>query len=232
MIALNRGLRPLAFVASHLFALWMRTLRVHFSMPDGSTRSAADYPMNGVIFALSERDLLATIPAVDHRDCHVLVAEGSDGDWAVAMTSRFGLHFVRGSSLTHGARALRSLNAALRNNEHPAAIFVDGPLGPAGSVKEGVVACAANTGRKIVPVAAAAHPCIVFRRSWAAHYLPLPFARVVIATADPISVVATASRSDYAIMSSAIAATLGRLRQLALQEVERKSVHPREVRAS
>jgi lysophospholipid acyltransferase (LPLAT)-like uncharacterized protein len=210
--------RPLVAAAGHLLATWLGTLRVRMALPDGSSVLPSQYEFQSLIFAITERDVLASLAVARGRSFRALVAEGRDGDWAVALAAPLGCTFVRGSSLHHGARALRALVRALNADPAPAVMIVDGPVGPAGEVKEGVVACAALTRRAIVPAAMAATGKIVFRGSWAAHYLPLPFARVVIAVGEPMSVRNGSSRAEDA---RALGNEIRRLREVALEEARR-----------
>jgi lysophospholipid acyltransferase (LPLAT)-like uncharacterized protein len=213
--------RPLVSAAGHLFANWLRTLRVRMALPDGSSVAPSQYDFRSLIFAITERDLLASLAVARGRSFRALVAEGRDGDWAVEFAAPLGCTFIRGSSLHHGARALRALVRALNTDTAPAVMVVDGPVGPPNEVKEGVVACAALTRRAIVPAAMAARGKIVFRGSWAAHYLPLPFARVVIAVGEPMCVGRGPSRAEVAENARAVGAELRRLREVALGEVRK-----------
>jgi lysophospholipid acyltransferase (LPLAT)-like uncharacterized protein len=83
---------------------------------------------------------------------------------------------------------LRGLIRELRESRLPLGMAVDGPLGPAGVAKEGVVACAAHTARPIIPTRASASPRFTFTRSWARHFLPLPFARIDFRLGPPVHV--------------------------------------------
>ena len=66
-------------------------------------------------------------------------------------------------------------------------VSVDGPRGPRGVVKPGVVEVARQTGAAIVPITAASNPHRVFS-SWDAFEMPAPFARVVVRYGEPVMV--------------------------------------------
>ena len=68
---------------------------------------------------------------------------------------------------------------------------------PAGVAKPGVLALARSTGSPLLPVAAAATPAWC-PRSWDRLLVPLPFARVRIVYADPLSVPADADSLEGA----------------------------------
>src|SRR5262249_45037650 len=138
------------------------------------------------IFAISERDLLVLPRMASEVDFTTLIAPGRDGDLTTAAAEALGLRVVRGSSRRAGREGFAALVDALRATRDPAAIVVDGPLGPAGEPKPGVLACAAATGRAVVPVGAAARRAIVITISWSKLFLPLPFTEVVIVCGTPI----------------------------------------------
>lgn len=215
MMRLTPVLRPFAQAAGHLFALWLRTLRVRVILADGTVISRRAFEAGEAIFAVSERDLLAVLPMVIGRTGHVLIAEGNDGDWAAALVAPLRCRIVRGSSLHDGLRALRVFIRSLNESEHPALIVVDGPLGPVGEVKEGIVACAAHTRRPVVPAATAAAARVVFRKSWAKHFLPLPWARVIIAVGPFVRVEEGASREQIRAHARFLSEEIQRLRGVA-----------------
>lgn len=208
MIGLPRAVRPLVTAVGHLFTLWLRTIRVRVLLPDGTTVPPLAYDRRNLIFAMTERDLLAIAAVSRRRPFATLIAEGNDGDWVAALAAPLGCRAVRGSSLRGGTAAMLELVRILTESDTPAVLAVDGPVGPAGVAKPGVLVCAERTQRAIVPIAAAATHAIVFR-SWASHYLPLPFSGVVIATGSPVRDTSTATLDQE----------LHRLRAVALSEV-------------
>jgi lysophospholipid acyltransferase (LPLAT)-like uncharacterized protein len=223
-MALTAAVRPFARAAGRLFALWLRSLRVRVQQADGTSVRRAEFVMGPSVYAISERDLLAMASIGEGRNAIVLADEGNDGDWAVALASALGCTFVRGSSLHHGVAAFRALIRALASSDAPAWLVVDGPVGPAGEAKPGVAACAALTGRPIVPVAAAAKWRIVFRRSWAGHFLPLPWSRVVIAAGAPMTIDRGASREQWDEVARTITIQLPELRSRAEHALEARAM--------
>ena len=79
------------------------------------------------------------------------------------------------------------------------AVTPDGPRGPAGVVKPGVVVAAQVTGVPIVPVAAVSSSSWRLR-SWDGFRIPKPFARVRIVYGVPLRVSGEVSRSAAAEM--------------------------------
>jgi lysophospholipid acyltransferase (LPLAT)-like uncharacterized protein len=162
--------------------LYCRALRIKLMLPNGELVPLRRYPFRRVIFAHSERIDLGIAPALLLAPFVVLLAPGRDGDRAALFLESVRCRVVRASTLHSGATGLRRLIRILRDHEGPAALSVDGPVGPAGAVKPGIISCAFHTGRPIIPLGAAARPCLVFRRSWSRIFLPLPGARVIIVT--------------------------------------------------
>ncbi len=122
----------------------------------------------------------------------VLASRSRDGEMVARYAARFGVAAIRGSSSRGGIVGLRSLVAAVQSGQD-VALVPDGPRGPRGQLKEGVVLLAALTGAPVVPLAVAAHPA---RRlaSWDAFLVPLPFARCALVLGEPLSVPRDADR--------------------------------------
>ncbi|HWC65480.1 MAG TPA: hypothetical protein VG777_05310, partial [Thermoanaerobaculia bacterium] len=111
--------------------------------------------------------------------------------------------------------ALRRLVAALSESDRPAGIVVDGPLGPPGVPKPGVLFCARETGRPIVPLGVAARGKIEFRASWSRIYLPLPGARIVIACGETVAVSSDETRGGMDRLGAELEARLASARVVA-----------------
>ena len=63
---------------------------------------------------------------------------------------------------------------------------VDGSRGPRGIVKPFVAALARGAGSPIVPVGIAARPAFVWPRTWDAHIVPIPHAKLAFVYRQPI----------------------------------------------
>jgi lysophospholipid acyltransferase (LPLAT)-like uncharacterized protein len=127
----------------------------------------------------------------------VMVSEHRDGEAIARIVRRLGFATVRGSSTRGRARALLELARAGREGPGDLLLTVDGPRGPAGEVKQGVVFAASRTGLPVVPVGvAAANAWRV--GSWDRHLLPRPFSRVAVVYGQPIAVSPDADREELA----------------------------------
>ncbi len=108
----------------------------------------------------------------------VMVSRSEDGTVAAGIAGHMGLQVVRGCSLEGGREALEEVIEKLRK-DGLAAHVVDGPLGPAGIVKKGVIALAMSADAAIVPAWAEVDRAWHVK-SWDRFMIPKPFARVMI----------------------------------------------------
>jgi len=98
--------------------------------------------------------------------------------------ARFAVQAVRGSSSRGGAGALRGLLKALKKG-NCALMAVDGPRGPRGEVKPGIVYLARRTGVPVYPVSVAVSRGRRLARAWDQFLLPGPWARTVVCFGEP-----------------------------------------------
>ena len=108
----------------------------------------------------------------------IMISQSSDGEIVAGVAERTGWNTVRGSSSRDGRRALKKMIANLKESKL-AAHIVDGPKGPSGKVKAGVIRLAQATDAVIVPVYAFAENGWYFN-SWDKFLLPKPFSKVLI----------------------------------------------------
>ena len=69
---------------------------------------------------------------------------------------------------------------------HNVVLAVDGPKGPRGVCKPGIVRVVQKAGVPLFPVGVASTRRFVFKKTWNQVYLPLPFSRQVIFIDKPI----------------------------------------------
>jgi lysophospholipid acyltransferase (LPLAT)-like uncharacterized protein len=107
---------------------------------------------------------------------HIMISRSKDGALIAGIAHRTGWHPIRGSSSRGGREAMRDVITGLRGYRL-AGHIVDGPRGPAGQVKAGVIRMAIATQAVIVPFYVTADKAWYFN-SWDRFMLPKPFARV------------------------------------------------------
>jgi lysophospholipid acyltransferase (LPLAT)-like uncharacterized protein len=162
--------------------IWLATLRVHVTMdPELSTQDGERpwvmgfwHGLQWPLFAYDRR-----------RPTVVLVSLSRDGSMQARALALQGLRVVRGSTSRGGARGLVGIVRKLREG-YDAAFAVDGPKGPLGVVKGGVVVAARAGGARLVPVGAAIAKGIVLERAWDRYAIAWPFSRVEVVFGAPI----------------------------------------------
>jgi lysophospholipid acyltransferase (LPLAT)-like uncharacterized protein len=116
----------------------------------------------------------------------LMISRSRDGERIATICERIGYSTVRGSSSRSGAQALLEVVGELKENRVVGHV-VDGPRGPAGEIKPGLVAIAQRSGAAIVPIYATAA-----RRweapSWDRMQLAYPFSRVLVRYGPPVEV--------------------------------------------
>jgi lysophospholipid acyltransferase (LPLAT)-like uncharacterized protein len=125
-----------------------------------------------------------------HRDSGyepcLVVSASVDGDVPSKFAEDLGARVVRGSSNRGGAKVLRDMTRAFREGS---SIYTtaDGPTGPNRKFKEGVVLMARVANVPMVPFAFAVDRAWYLKR-WDSFMIPKPFARVVVAFGEPVSI--------------------------------------------
>jgi len=108
----------------------------------------------------------------------LMISRSRDGEIISAVANRTGWITVRGSSSSGGAEGLKNMIDHL--SEHRlAGHIIDGPRGPYGVVKPGVIRMAHATGSALVPFYTRADRAWYFR-SWDKFFLPKPFSKVIL----------------------------------------------------
>lgn len=142
-----------------------------------------DYLKNGgsVIFCGWHQQFFSAIryfPNYKIFNPSIMISQSKDGEIAAGVAKRAGWNPIRGSSSKGGIGALKKMIANLRQTKL-AAHIVDGPRGPSGQVKTGVIRLAHAANAVIVPVYVSADNAWYFN-SWDKFLLPKPFSRVLI----------------------------------------------------
>ena len=114
----------------------------------------------------------------------LMISQSQDGQMIAGIAEKCGWHPVRGSSSRGGKEALKALIEKLRET-CLAAHIVDGPSGPAGKIKHGVISLVHATGAVVVPMYISADRAWYFH-SWDRFLVPKPFSRVVLRFGDMI----------------------------------------------
>ena len=151
----------------------------------------------GIIAVWHQRIFLVISYAQRFKDFTpvAMISKSRDGDLIADVARRLNFRPVRGSSSHGGREALAEMVAQL--STHPLAVHaVDGPQGPRGLVKAGIIRMAQLSGAPIIPVYISVDRAWVLR-SWDRFLIPKPFSTVWVRWDDPIPVPATLDNDAF-----------------------------------
>jgi lysophospholipid acyltransferase (LPLAT)-like uncharacterized protein len=125
----------------------------------------------------------------------IMISRSRDGELISRIAHVLGWCPVRGSSSKGGSQALRKIKKLIQKG-YKVGHIVDGPRGPHGMVKPGLLLIAQATGMPIIPVIVSAEKKWVFK-SWDRFMVPKPFSRVIIRFCNEICIPRKLSPSDF-----------------------------------
>lgn len=125
----------------------------------------------------------------------LMISKSLDGEIIANIAERSGWRTVRGSSSRHGGIALKEMTARLKKYGL-AAHILDGPRGPSGVVKPGIISLVQATKAVIVPVFVKPKKAWYFK-SWDKFMLPKPFSRVSMNFGKKIKLPQLQLESDF-----------------------------------
>ncbi|PKN60255.1 MAG: hypothetical protein CVU53_04030 [Deltaproteobacteria bacterium HGW-Deltaproteobacteria-11] len=125
----------------------------------------------------------------------LMISKSKDGEIIAGIAERSGWKAVRGSSSTAGRQALGVMIDNLKRFRL-AAHILDGPRGPSGQVKAGVIQLAHAAEAMIVPIYTAADKAWYFK-SWDRFMLPKPFAKVTLRFGEMIDFNTLNRKNDF-----------------------------------
>jgi hypothetical protein len=180
----------------HIIRAYSLTFRLHIE----NEESWLKYRQNGgrVLLCAWHQQFFA---AIRHFQTYapyrpaLMISQSKDGDIIAGIAEKSGWHAVRGSSSRDGRRALKEMIGQLKLSGLGAHI-VDGPKGPAGIIKAGVISLARATGAVVVPVYITSDRAWYFN-SWDRFMLPKPFARVTLRFGEMLDLTSGDSDEDF-----------------------------------
>lgn len=129
------------------------------------------------------------------RPISIMVSQSRDGEFISRIVSMLGWHPVRGSSSRGGREALKEIYTLVHNG-YKIAHIVDGPRGPLGVIKPGLLIIAQISGMPIIPTITSAEKKWTFN-SWDRFIVPKPFSRIIIRFGDGIYVPKNLKGGDF-----------------------------------
>ncbi len=167
--------RALPLLAGNLLRVVGGTLRVRH---EGENRldELLETGRPVIVYGLHGHLLVGACDLGRHRP-YVMISESRDGERIARTVERVGFRPIRGSSSRGGVRALLQ-TVRLLKGPVVCCHLVDGPRGPYGEVKPGLILMAQRSGAALLPVLYAMR--WKFRvGSWDRMQIPMPFGRVV-----------------------------------------------------
>jgi len=125
----------------------------------------------------------------------LMISQSKDGDLISGVANRSGWHTLRGSSTRGGKKAMDAMIDHLKTHGFGAHIL-DGPTGPIGRVKAGIIKMALEADAVVVPLYTSAENAWFFN-SWDRFMLPKPFSRVFITFGQEIRFEPFDQRDDF-----------------------------------
>jgi len=116
----------------------------------------------------------------------IMISQSRDGEMIARVVDILGWRSVRGSSTRGGVHALKELRS-LTSQGYRVGHIVDGPQGPFGVIKPGLLTIAQFSGAPILPVIASAQRRWIFN-SWDRFMVPKPFSKIIVRFTPPIDV--------------------------------------------
>jgi lysophospholipid acyltransferase (LPLAT)-like uncharacterized protein len=160
-----------------LFYSWTFRLKIE------NDKNWQEYKKKGgvvLLCAWHQHFFSAVRPFKDYRifNPSIMISQSKDGEIVAKIALRNGWNPVRGSSSKGGMEALKKMITNLKEKKL-AVHIVDGPKGPLGIVKPGVIRLAHAANAVIVPFFVSAEKAWYFN-SWDKFLLPKPFSKVFL----------------------------------------------------
>ena len=143
------------------------------------------------------------------RPIAIIISQSRDGEMAARAVEVLGWKAIRGSSTRGGRQALEEIKALGRSG-YKVGHIVDGPQGPFGKVKPGIVRIAQYAGLPIVPTITSGQNRWVFN-SWDRFMIPKPFSRVIIRFGEPVWVPEDLTPEEFAAVQADLEQRLARI---------------------
>ncbi len=125
----------------------------------------------------------------------LMISQSKDGDLISGVANRSGWHTPRGSSSRGGKQAMGAMITHLKTHGFGAHIL-DGPTGPIGRVKAGVIKMALEADAVVIPLYTSAEKAWFFN-SWDRFMLPKPFSQVFITFGQEIRLESIGQKGDF-----------------------------------
>ena len=127
----------------------------------------------------------------------IMISQSRDGELIAGVANKTGWHTARGSSTRGGKNAMDAMISHIKKYGLGAHIL-DGPTGPIGKVKAGVIKIAQETNAHVVPFYIKPEKTWFFN-SWDRFMLPKPFSKLTLTFGDAIQFTKNDDRQNFEV---------------------------------
>jgi lysophospholipid acyltransferase (LPLAT)-like uncharacterized protein len=165
------------------------------TVPTGEFVRGSGMESGPIIFACLHQDILPAIMHVRSVRPALLVSNSPDGEILVKTLGCRDYRFVRGATGLDGGKALVLLRRELSAG-NCVGVAVDGPEGPFGYIREGVLHLARMTGAPIVPLVARADRPLILD-TWDRTVVPIPFRKMEMVRGPVLRIIPDAGEEEF-----------------------------------
>lgn len=179
--------KNLMIIAYYILRLYFLTMKIEVINHNAMIRHLEDG--HKVIVALWHQRIISAIRYAARLGIYhpsVMISQSRDGDLIADIFSRMDFRPVRGSSSKGGKKALSAMVDDLKDHAFGVHIL-DGPRGPIGVIKPGLIVMAQQSGASIIPVYTSVSRAWVLK-SWDRCLIPKPLSKITVRWGEPISV--------------------------------------------
>lgn len=172
-------------------------LKLFFSIQKHLVRfKIINYPEGQFILSLWHGQQCAVYTVKDKEHFYTLISASNDGEIIAKAVECLDIKSVRGSSKRHGTSAALELIDKLKQGDS-IGIMVDGPKGPKGKVKDGIINIAKLSGVPIIPVVWGSRDKTFFKfNTWDNFQVPFGLCKIVVLFGEPIHIPAETSKEE------------------------------------
>lgn len=172
-----------------------------------------NYPKKQVIFSMWHCHQCLVYGIEDKSNFYALISASNDGEIIAKAAECLNIKSVRGSTKRRGVAASLELIEKLNQGNY-AAIMVDGPRGPKGKVKDGIINISKLSGVPIVPVAWTSKDKTFFTfNTWDKFQVPIGPCNSVALYGEPVYIPSELTKDEMQLFCQKIEDEMNRLEQ-------------------
>ena len=173
--------RPFIFFAYYIIQIYSMTFRLKIENEERWQKLREQEQGTPIILCAWHQQFFSAIrhfKTYSRYNPGLMISQSKDGDLISGVAKKTGWHTPRGSSSRGGKQAMNMMITHLKTYGLGAHIL-DGPTGPIGRVKAGIIKMAHEADAVVIPLYTSAEHAWFFH-SWDRFMLPKPFSRVTI----------------------------------------------------